>query len=629
MGEVSIRDAGLLEEFPQSAGASDTDFVMANPSSPSLLRMLSRMPLDRHALGFAGYTSVAALAALACASLLGLTHPYWAALTVWVIAQPTRGLLLGRAMARLTGTVMGAGIGFLLLWLSAPHIWPLLSGLLLWIGLCAGGALLFRHFRSYAMLLAGFTACIVAMAGIGEPQFSYQLASARLLCTIIGVLASALVSGIFLPASAHGQLQSRLLSFAREVSALSAEALAGQPSLDNTVGALFPLMAEIEQLSDQLDAATPFWVTTGRNARRTLPAGLALLTASRAAMAFPHAPERCAAVAERLRPHASRTDGKMEPDIGFAHASCGIDEAYAAFSTAMRAATQKGYRYPRNWLESFEQMDWRTAGIASTRSMIALFLVASLWLATGWSYGSAMVMSAAVFVTLFSSHHNPVAATHSALKGSIAGACAALVYRLGILPHLATAPDLLLTLLPFFLVGGYAMARPATAKAAIDYNVSFLLISQPVLPTSANIAAALSQALAILAGVAAAVLVFRTILPTNPRIRMAFQLAAMEADLSALAASANPLQARKCLARMTTRGVRILSLGDAPHIPDLLIGAWIVRLLLDRKWGLAPEAGNMQLVMLLDRVRNSPSWWIGVPDQWQNILADLDPSAPS
>jgi p-hydroxybenzoic acid efflux pump subunit AaeB len=45
-------------------------------------------------LEFAIRTTAAALLALACAALLNIHHPWWAAMTVWLVAQPTRGLLL-------------------------------------------------------------------------------------------------------------------------------------------------------------------------------------------------------------------------------------------------------------------------------------------------------------------------------------------------------------------------------------------------------------------------------------------------------------------------------------------------------------------------------------------------------
>ena len=64
---------------------------------------------------FALRTSAAALVALAVAYSFDVPHPWWAAMTVWLVAQPTRGLLLERSLARLAGTACGALAGALIL----------------------------------------------------------------------------------------------------------------------------------------------------------------------------------------------------------------------------------------------------------------------------------------------------------------------------------------------------------------------------------------------------------------------------------------------------------------------------------------------------------------------------------
>ncbi|WP_297844539.1 FUSC family protein, partial [Pseudomonas sp.] len=60
------------------------------------------------------------------------------------------------------------------------------------------------------------------------------------------------------------------------------------------------------------------------------------------------------------------------------------------------------------------------------------------------------------------------------------------------------------------------MARPSTAKLAIDMNMTFLLTAQPALPVSVNIDQALSQALAIITGVLAATLTYHLVIPSSP-----------------------------------------------------------------------------------------------------------------
>lgn len=144
---------------------------------------------SRSALIFSLHTTTAALLALVIAQMQGLHHPWWAAMTVWLVAQPTRGLLIERIGVRLIGTVVGAMAGGLLLTVFFDqHHWLMLA-LAAWIAACAGYGNLFRHFRNYGFVLAGYTAAIVALFGIQDAVLDVDLALGRIYCTVIGVLA--------------------------------------------------------------------------------------------------------------------------------------------------------------------------------------------------------------------------------------------------------------------------------------------------------------------------------------------------------------------------------------------------------------------------------------------------------
>lgn len=151
----------------------------------------------RAPLVFSLHTTVAALFALALANAADIHHPWWAAMTVWLVAQPTRGLFIERCIARMAGSVVGALVGGLLLYFF--FAWPnlLLCLLALWLALCAAIGNFFRHFRNYAWVLAGYTAAIVALFGLADPVLDPELASGRVICTLLGILCSSCVSWLF------------------------------------------------------------------------------------------------------------------------------------------------------------------------------------------------------------------------------------------------------------------------------------------------------------------------------------------------------------------------------------------------------------------------------------------------
>ena len=55
--------------------------------------------------------TLASLLAMAVATALSLENPWWAAMAVWMVGQPPRGVLVERAMAQIVGAAIGCCIG--------------------------------------------------------------------------------------------------------------------------------------------------------------------------------------------------------------------------------------------------------------------------------------------------------------------------------------------------------------------------------------------------------------------------------------------------------------------------------------------------------------------------------------
>ncbi|WP_409339120.1 FUSC family protein [Pseudomonas baetica] len=147
---------------------------------------------------------------------------------------------------------------------------------------------------------------------------------------------------------------------------------------------------------------------------------------------------------------------------------------------------------------------------------MALLIATTLWWAFAWADGPMMVMTAVLFASLFSSHSHANAALKDVLVGSCVGAVLGLSCRFWLLPHVASAWQLALVIAPFLLAGAWLMARPSTAKLAIDLNMTFLLIAQPSLSTDTSIEHSLLQMVAILGGVVTALLTYRWLVPSSP-----------------------------------------------------------------------------------------------------------------
>src|SRR5262245_51054421 len=107
---------------------------------------------------FALSNVAAAMLALYVAFALDLQRPYWAMMTVFIVANPFAGAVRSKAVYRMIGTLIGATVPVVLV----PNLVnePLLLSftLALWVGGCLVVSLLDRTPRSYLLLLAGYTA---------------------------------------------------------------------------------------------------------------------------------------------------------------------------------------------------------------------------------------------------------------------------------------------------------------------------------------------------------------------------------------------------------------------------------------------------------------------------------------
>jgi uncharacterized membrane protein YccC len=130
----------------------------------------------RHALRLAVVAGLAEVVAQAA----GLSHGYWAGLTVLLVLRPDYGSTLYRGLQRAAGTVLGAGLGVATVLLGHFGSGALLAG----IGLClfASYAMFPVSYLAYAVFLTEFVVVLLSLLGLPADQ----TALARLVGTGIG-----------------------------------------------------------------------------------------------------------------------------------------------------------------------------------------------------------------------------------------------------------------------------------------------------------------------------------------------------------------------------------------------------------------------------------------------------------
>src|SRR5262249_56635932 len=105
---------------------------------------------------------LAVVVALAASFWLELEVPSAAAVTVAILAEPTRGRALEKACFRLIATVIGVTAAIVIVGLFSQARDLLLAAFAVWIGLCVYAAGLFDGDRAHSAGPSGYSAGVIA-----------------------------------------------------------------------------------------------------------------------------------------------------------------------------------------------------------------------------------------------------------------------------------------------------------------------------------------------------------------------------------------------------------------------------------------------------------------------------------
>lgn len=448
---------------------------------------------------------VAAMLAYYVALRIGLTRPYWAITTSYLVAQPLAGAVLSKAVFRVAGTVLGATAAVVLVPAFVNEPVALSLALALWLGVCLYFSLLDRTPRAYIFLLAGYTASIIGFPSVETPGEIFNVSILRVQEIVIGILCGSLIHGVVLPRSVADQLLRRADAILTDAERWSAESLTGEPGetlardrrrlaldvselhllsihLPFDTGRLLPRVRTVRALQDQLSFILPLASGIEDRLRETIrvcgaiPADLrALLAQVRtwlAAGAEEEGGNRLAAAAAAFEPAIgapllwrdalrlsivarvgelvrAHRDARILRDQIRAPTARAISPSIAA----LLAATG------RRALHRDRGVALRAAaGTAAT-----VLLGCAFWITTGWPDGAGAVLIAGVCCALFGSSDEPAPGIMKFFWGSLLGIVLAAVYAYAILPRITTFPQLILALAPTMLILGafLADARPS------------------------------------------------------------------------------------------------------------------------------------------------------------------------
>jgi uncharacterized membrane protein YccC len=153
---------------------------------------------------------VAVVAALAASFWLDLEAPASAAVTVAILAVPTRGGALDKARFRLAATIIGVTAAIVIVALFSQTRDLMLAVFAAWVGLCVCAAGLLDGNHAYAAVLSGYTVALIAIQQLDAPEHVFESGMARGAAIAVGVAAIAVVNDLLAAPDSFPQLASQL-----------------------------------------------------------------------------------------------------------------------------------------------------------------------------------------------------------------------------------------------------------------------------------------------------------------------------------------------------------------------------------------------------------------------------------
>lgn len=464
---------------------------------------------------FSANSFIAAMLAIYLAFRLGLQRPYWAMLTVYLTAQPLAGAVRSRAVYRLLGTLLGASaaVAFVPLLVNQPSLMTV--AITSWAAFCLYVSLQDRTPRSYAFLLAGYTATTIAFSSVAAPHLVFDVALVRVEEIVLGICCATAVHTLLFPSDVTGTLTRSIDATVRDAAAWTADVfLKHAPTSGNA--ARWRLASDVTQFEvlsthlryDTAAAKPQIWAI--RALQDKLALILPLLTAiedrletlgdrrtpeldqllsrlgqwARAPATSQHCPHDLMRLCAEFKVMLPAEEGEWDAFLIFsliAKSSAMIETLAAILElNAVIHGSQPAPHLTTAFTSKIHRAKrplHRDQGLA-TLSVAAFFAAvlgcATVWIATAWPEGGIAAQIAAIAAALYSSLDDPAPTLMSYTLWTVASLPIAAIYLFVIFPAIDGFPMLAASLAPPFLVIGYLQANPRHIVKALALGLGLI-----------------------------------------------------------------------------------------------------------------------------------------------------------
>ncbi|WP_321818407.1 MULTISPECIES: FUSC family protein [unclassified Paraburkholderia] len=498
---------------------------------------------NRSALIFSVKSYLSAMIALYVALRMGLTNPFWAVISAYIVAQPKAGAVASKASFRLIGTLTGAVMAVFLVPPLAQSREPLALAIALWLGLCVFLATIDKTPRSYLFVMAGVTTCVIAFPSTSEPTAVFDIAVARVEEITLGILSATVVHAVLWPSLATKSLMDKVDQALTQTAQWTADALHASGSANLIVdrrklavaineihglmtqvryeGSLSPARRKLfNVLLTQLEILLPLSVSVDELINETRHEMLLsedsvqllkdicswfVAKDSNQTLNAAQLQQRCADQEPSLS--AGMNSSEMMQLCLFSR----LSELIAAMQKcrelhhAVQDEAESWDRlllkaYPKHAARSVER-DYFSALVIAGSAGVTLFLACLLWIASGWTGGTNAVLMAGVFYVVYSGFDDPAHALKNKFIGVIVRMGLGIIYVAAVLPSIDGFPLLAAALAPVFILSGVLLTAPRYSPLAFNLIVG---LSSPVILSdqfTADFVGYVNNGLATLSGI--------------------------------------------------------------------------------------------------------------------------------
>jgi uncharacterized membrane protein YccC len=472
-------------------------------------------------------TFLAALIALYIAFLWNLSQPYWALLTVLIVAQPYTGMVRSKALYRFIGTFVGAAMAVFLIprLVNLPELLTFfLAG---WIALCLYLSLIDGTPRSYAYILSGYTVALIGFPSVEHPAGIFTTAVSRVEEVCLGILSTFVVNELFFPRSSVGLFYLKAnqwldhlkrsvveilkkppgtatLTTVRHKLSIDLAALAplslfasydtsnsdrirGMDLLLFRMGQILPVLSEIVRHLERIQGNDPERLLR----LRPILEGTGEWIAGPSSSALPVA----------LGVRREEESGATSREWTVQGLETRLREFCLLWKECRSATLNNSAQKISSPVRPLPHRDHLLAAMSSAAIFMTVLISANFWILTQWPDGAVATMMAAVVSSFFSTLDDPAPAIFRFLGFITAGSATGILFLYALLPMAHDFLSLSLLLALVLLPGGLFLGRPETAIPVLAFFIGFGGLIALSSTYSGNFTHSLNTALAQSAGV--------------------------------------------------------------------------------------------------------------------------------